>query len=122
MDNQLKEKYGLPTAIGMVVGIVIGSGVFFKAEAVLSKTGGNMPLGKVAITDADVVLDISIVVEYGKKIPEVAGAIQKAVASAVGDMTGLNVVAVNVHVAAVQFVEPAAEEAPAAEQEAAEQA
>ncbi|MBQ3180339.1 MAG: Asp23/Gls24 family envelope stress response protein [Firmicutes bacterium] len=77
---------------------------------------------KVAITDADVVLDISIVVEYGKKIPEVAGAIQKAVASAVGDMTGLNVVAVNVHVAAVQFVEPAAEEAPAAEQEAAEQA
>ena len=48
MDNQLKEKYGLPTAIGMVVGIVIGSGVFFKAEAVLSKTGGNMPLGILA--------------------------------------------------------------------------
>ena len=48
MDNQLKEKYGLPTAIGMVVGIVIGSGVFFKAEAVLNKTGGNMPLGILA--------------------------------------------------------------------------
>ena len=29
----------------MVVGIVIGSGVFFKAETVLNKTGGNMPLG-----------------------------------------------------------------------------
>ena len=77
---------------------------------------------KVEITDSDVVLDISIVVEYGKKIPEVAGAIQKAVASAVGDMTGLNVVAVNVHVAAVQFIEQAAEEAPAVVQEEEERA
>lgn len=45
MDIELKKKYGLPTAIAMVVGIVIGSGVFFKAEAVLKATGGNMPLG-----------------------------------------------------------------------------
>ncbi len=77
---------------------------------------------KVEITDSDVVLDISIVIEYGKKIPEVAGAIQKAVGSAVGDMTGLNVVAVNVHVAAVQFVEQAAAEADAVVEEAEEQA
>lgn len=76
---------------------------------------------KVTITDSDVVLDISIVVEYGKKIPEVAGAIQQAVASAVGDMTGLNVLAVNVHVAAVQFAEAAAEEAPAAAEEETEE-
>jgi len=45
MGNELKKKYGLFTAIAMVVGIVIGSGVFFKAEAVLKATGGNMPLG-----------------------------------------------------------------------------
>ncbi len=45
MTNELKKKYGLLTAIAMVVGIVIGSGVFFKAEAVLKATGGNMPLG-----------------------------------------------------------------------------
>lgn len=32
----------------MVVGIVIGSGVFFKAQTILQKTGGNMPLGIVA--------------------------------------------------------------------------
>jgi len=44
MQN-LKQKYGLLTAIAMVVGIVIGSGVFFKAEKVLSATGGNLPLG-----------------------------------------------------------------------------
>ena len=48
MENGLEKKYGLPTAICMVVGIVIGSGVFFKAEAVLVETGGNMPLGILA--------------------------------------------------------------------------
>ena len=45
MENGLQKKYGLFTAISMVVGIVIGSGVFFKAELVLKATGGNMPLG-----------------------------------------------------------------------------
>lgn len=45
MENKLEKKYGLFTAIAMVVGIVIGSGVFFKAEAVLKATGGNIPLG-----------------------------------------------------------------------------
>lgn len=70
---------------------------------------------KVEITDNDVVIDISIVVEYGKKIPVVAAAIQQAVAQAVGDMTGLNVTAVNVHVTGVQFVEEAPAEQPAAE-------
>ena len=48
MENKLERKYGLFTAICMVVGIVIGSGVFFKAQTILSKTGGNMPLGILA--------------------------------------------------------------------------
>ena len=42
MDNQMEKRYGLVTAISMVVGIVIGSGVFFKAVTVLNKTGGSM--------------------------------------------------------------------------------
>ncbi len=45
METKLEKKYGLITAIAMVVGIVIGSGVFFKAEKVLTATGGNLPLG-----------------------------------------------------------------------------
>ena len=45
MQNQLEKKYGLPTAIAMVVGIVVGSGVFFQAEKILSTTGGNMKTG-----------------------------------------------------------------------------
>lgn len=43
--EELTRKYGLLTAICMVVGTVIGSGVFFKAQNVLVATGGNMPLG-----------------------------------------------------------------------------
>ncbi len=46
--QKLEKRYGLPTAICMVVGTVIGSGVFFKAQNVLTATGGNMPLGIVA--------------------------------------------------------------------------
>lgn len=43
MGNDLQKKYGLPTAIALVVGIVIGSGVFFKAEKILTATGGSLP-------------------------------------------------------------------------------
>ena len=38
--QKLTKKYGLFTAIAMVVGIVIGSGIFFKAQTILEKTGG----------------------------------------------------------------------------------
>lgn len=48
MQEGLEKRYGLLTAIAMVVGIVIGSGVFFKAEKVLVATGGNLPLGILA--------------------------------------------------------------------------
>ena len=46
--DKLQKRYGLLTAICMVVGIVIGSGVFFKAQTILQKTGGDMPLGILA--------------------------------------------------------------------------
>ena len=45
MENGLNKKYGLLTAICMVVGIVVGSGVFFKAQTILQKTEGNMVMG-----------------------------------------------------------------------------
>ncbi len=45
----MKKRYGLPTAIAMVVGIVIGSGVFIKGGKVLAKTGGNLGLGILVI-------------------------------------------------------------------------
>ena len=48
MSDKLTRKYGLFTAICMVIGIVIGSGVFFKAQTILIKTGGDMPMGILA--------------------------------------------------------------------------
>lgn len=48
METTLEKKYGLLTAIAMVIGIVIGSGVFFKAEKILVATGGNLPQGILA--------------------------------------------------------------------------
>lgn len=48
MENGLKKQYGLLMAICMVVGTVIGSGVFFKAQALLQKTNGDMPMGILA--------------------------------------------------------------------------
>lgn len=48
MQNELKRKYGLPTAISMVVGIIIGSGIFFKAQKVLSVSEGSLPISVLA--------------------------------------------------------------------------
>ena len=45
MENKLEKRYGLPTAISMVIGIVIGSGVFIKGGKVLNLTGGNLLSG-----------------------------------------------------------------------------
>lgn len=48
METKMKKQYGLITAICMVVGTVVGSGVFFKAQTILNKTNGDMPLGILA--------------------------------------------------------------------------
>lgn len=40
-----KNEYSLFTTIAMIVGIVIGSGIFFKSDNILIATGGNIGLG-----------------------------------------------------------------------------
>ncbi|MDF2877755.1 MAG: family permease [Clostridia bacterium] len=40
-----KNKYGLFTCIAMIVGVVIGSGIFFKSDNILVATGGSIFLG-----------------------------------------------------------------------------
>ena len=45
---KMNKRYGIVTATCMVVGIVIGSGVFFKAQTVLQITDGDMPMGILA--------------------------------------------------------------------------
>lgn len=58
---------------------------------------------KVQITDREVRIDMSISVEYGVKIPDVAWEIQDKVKNEVEAMTGLDVAAVNVSVDGVNM-------------------
>ncbi|HPS48650.1 MAG TPA: amino acid permease, partial [Flexilinea sp.] len=44
-----QRKYGLFTAIAMIVGIVIGSGIYFKSYNILYFTGGNILQGVIAL-------------------------------------------------------------------------
>ena len=48
MSTELKRKYGLFTAICLIVGTVVGSGVFFKAQNILNHTKGNLSIGILA--------------------------------------------------------------------------
>ncbi len=43
----MRKKYGLLTAISMVVGIVVGSGIFFKTDDILRNTNGSVSMGVV---------------------------------------------------------------------------
>ncbi len=52
MEQQ--KKFGLPTCIAMIVGIVIGSGIFFKSDDILRATGGNIMLGALAFLIASI--------------------------------------------------------------------
>jgi uncharacterized alkaline shock family protein YloU len=58
---------------------------------------------KVEVGQREAAIDVSIVIEYGHRIPEVASDIQQNVKQAIESMTGLNVVEVNVHIHDVLF-------------------
>ena len=79
----LKKRYGLITAICMVVGIVIGSGVFFKAQEVLNETGGNVADGVLAwlIGGAIMVVFASTFAVMATKYEKVGGVVDYAEAT-----------------------------------------
>lgn len=81
--EKLQKKYGLPTAICMVVGTVIGSGVFFKAQNVLAATGGNMPLGIIAwvLTGLLMILCSLQFAQMGTKYEKMSGVVDYAEAT-----------------------------------------
>ena len=97
-----------------VVAIIAGKAVT-EAPGVFAMAGGfaggisevlsgkkNLAKGiKVEVGEKEAKIDVNIIVEYGTRIPDVAFDIQNRVKSAVEGMTGLKVVAVNVHVQGV---------------------
>jgi uncharacterized alkaline shock family protein YloU len=58
---------------------------------------------KVEVGEKEAAIDLFIIVEYGFRIPEVAWTIQEKVKSAVEEMTGLNVIEVNIHIQGVNL-------------------
>jgi uncharacterized alkaline shock family protein YloU len=93
--------------VGMSGGIVEGIGQMLGRKQLTKGV-------KVEINDDSAFIDISIIVEYGSKIPEVAKNIQNNVKESVITMTGLQIGAVNVHVQGVAFPQPAEEQQEAA--------
>jgi uncharacterized alkaline shock family protein YloU len=71
---------------------------------------------KVEVGQKEAAIDVSIIIEYGHRIPTVASEIQRNVKTAIESMTGLDVVEVNVHIHGVHFKvqeRPVEEDAPA---------
>ncbi|WP_211745156.1 Asp23/Gls24 family envelope stress response protein [Paenibacillus sp. Marseille-Q4541] len=64
----------------------------------------NMSKGvKVEVGQREAAVDVSVIIEYGHRIPDVASSIQQNVKRSIENMTGLTVVEVNVQVHDVQF-------------------
>lgn len=96
-----------------VKGIVgISSGIVGGITQILSGKKNLSKGVKVNVGENDATIDIFIVVEYGVKIPQVAGEVQSSVKKAVESMTGLSVSAINIFVQNVYLpkVEEMAEE------------
>ena len=74
------------------------------ADILTRKNTRNYTRGvKVDIENNMVKVDVTIVVEYGSPVPDVAHNIQENVKKAIETMSGLDVHAVDVHVAGVSF-------------------
>jgi uncharacterized alkaline shock family protein YloU len=58
---------------------------------------------KVEVGQKEAAIDVSIIIEYGHRIPAVASDIQRNVKQAIESMTGLDVIEVNVHIHGVHF-------------------
>lgn len=95
--------------VGMSGGIVGGLGEMLGRKQLTKGV-------KVEIKEDVAFIDISIIVEYGSKIPEVAKQIQDNVKESVVTMTGLEIGAVNVNIQGVAF--PQQEEEPVVEEDA----
>lgn len=68
--------------------------------------GGNKKYSKgvkITLDEKKVTIDLYVNVTYGVRIPDIAWAAQNAVKTAVENMTGLEVVAVNINVQGITF-------------------
>ena len=117
MDNKKAEKFGIGTVriADEVVGTIAGLAAT-EVNGIAGMSGGlvggiaemlgkkNFSKGvKVEVGEKEAAVDLYIIVEYGVRIPDIALTVQEKVKSAIENMTGLEVVEVNVHVQGVGF-------------------
>lgn len=89
-------------AVSEVAGVAGMAGGFAGGISEVLSGKKNLAKGiKVEVGQKETRIDVNIIVEYGTRIPDIAFAIQNRVKKAVESMTGLNVIAVNVHVQGV---------------------
>ena len=79
-ENKMEKRYGLPTAISMVIGVVIGSGVFIKGGKVLNLTNGNMwqAIAVIAIVGLICIICSLVFAELGSRYEKVNGVVDYA--------------------------------------------
>lgn len=83
-------------AASEIVGIKALSGTFSEeVMEIIGKKSFNKGI-RVEMVDEKVTIDLSVVVDYGTKIHEIAKKVQENVKVAIESMTGLEVIAVNV--------------------------
>ncbi|MCI9365888.1 MAG: Asp23/Gls24 family envelope stress response protein [Clostridia bacterium] len=90
-------------AVSEVPGVVDTAGGF--AGGISEVLSGKKKLSKgikVEVGEKETKIDVNIIVEYGTRIPDVAFEIQNRVKKSVKEMTGLEVLEVNVHVQGVR--------------------
>lgn len=90
-------------AVSEVPGVVDTAGGF--AGGISEVLSGKKKLSKgikVEVGEKETKIDVNIIVEYGTRIPDIAFEIQSKVKKSVKEMTGLDVLEVNVHVQGVR--------------------
>lgn len=113
--------YGTTTIANEVVSVIAGlaaseiPGVSSMSSGLVDDISSSLGMKsarrgvKVELMDDVAKIDISVVVEYGIKIPEMASNLRSAVIEAVQSMTGLTVEQVNIYVQSVHLVREARE-------------
>ena len=95
-----------------VDGVRMGGGSSQAIGGILSSvTGGNVGTGSqsrgvsVEVGEVEAAIDVTLTIEYGKSIPQIAQAVRQNVINRVENLVGLNVTEVNVAVNDVFFPE-----------------
>lgn len=115
-----EQSHGTIRIADEVVSIIAGLATI-EVEGIAGMSGGfvggiseilgkrNLSKGvKVAVGERETAIDLYLIVDYGVSIPDVARTVQDNVKTAIENMTGLEVVQVNIHIQGVKL-QPAAE-------------